>query len=60
MSTYKFNEEINCNTCKHGYCSYIDDYHNICGAGNCYLCAKSFGECDDYEKGTPPENAEEM
>ena len=58
----EFNENINCNTCKYGYFKGFssDGWHNICGAGNCYLCAIRNGECDDYEEGKPPEGSEEM
>lgn len=57
-----FTDEINCNTCKHGYFKDIspDGWHNLCGEDNCYLCAQRSGYCDKYEKGTPPEGKEEM
>lgn len=58
----KFNEDINCHTCKYGYFERLSESgnHNLCGKGNCYLCAAQYGECDDYEKGVPPEGKEEM
>lgn len=58
----KFNEEVNCSTCKHGYFEEFswDGWHNLCGAGHCYLCAGQCGYCGDYEHGTPPEGKEEM
>lgn len=54
----KFNKELNCKTCKHGYFNGTsgDGWHNLCGAGNCYLCAQNYEECDDYEQGDAPEN----
>ena len=58
----EFNEEVNCETCKHGYFAGIsgDGWHNLCGAGNCYLCARNYGCCDDYEKGEPPKDKASM
>ena len=58
----KFNDKINCYTCKHGYFKDFswDGWHNLCGAYHCYLCAENYGECDDYEEGIPPEGAEPM
>lgn len=57
-----FDENVNCNTCKHGYFKAISDdgWHNLCGADNCYLCAQNCEYCDDYEEGTPPYGAKLM
>lgn len=58
MSTrYIFNEEVNCSTCKNGYHDGYswDGWHNLCGAGRCYLCAERDQSCSSYEKGEPPE-----
>ena len=56
----EFTEEINCNTCKHGYFLDFssDGFHNMCGAYVCYLCHQRYGSCDDYEKGEVPEGKE--
>nr|DAH99466.1 MAG TPA: hypothetical protein [Caudoviricetes sp.] len=56
----KFDKDINCHTCKYGYFEDVSDegYHNLCGKRNCYLCAKIYGKCADYERGTPPEGKE--
>ena len=62
MCMCEFNEQINCNTCKHGYFAGFsyDGFHNLCGAGRCYLCAQQYEYCNYYEEGTPPEGKEEM
>jgi hypothetical protein len=58
----KFDENINCETCKYGYfLDYSDDgYHNLCGAGECYLCARLHNKCDFYEQGNIPEGSERV
>ena len=56
------NKEKICDTCKHGYFSdfSVDGYHNLCGAGECYLCNRQRGQCELYEQGEPPEESEPM
>lgn len=56
----KFDKDTNCHTCKYGYFEDVSDegYHNLCGKRNCYVCAKIYGGCVDYERGTPPEGRE--
>ena len=58
-------EEIyhDCNKCKHGFYAGSDctGWHNLCGAGHCYLCHQSNeGECDDYVEGDIPDGVEPM
>lgn len=56
-------EYSDCNTCKHGYFLGFssDGWHNLCGAGRCYLCHQnSGGECDDYENGEAPKDKEQI
>ncbi len=63
MSEYiKFDEDKNCETCKHGYFEDFDSsgFHNMCGAFRCYLCAQQFGGCSDYEAGEKPTGKEPM
>lgn len=57
-----FTDEINCGTCIHGYFMdfSFDGFHNLCGAGNCYLCAENNGRCYDYEKGDVPKDKERL
>jgi hypothetical protein len=58
----QFDKDKNCDTCKHGYFLdfSLDGYHNLCGAGECYLCAKIHRKCDSYEQGEAPDNSEPM
>jgi hypothetical protein len=52
-----------CNKCKNGYFASFDSssWHNLCGAGHCYLCQLQYGgKCVDYEEGSPPANASPM
>lgn len=54
-----------CNKCENGYFSDFDcsGWHNLCGAGHCYLChMNGFGssECPDFKEGKPPEGKELM
>lgn len=58
----KFNEEVNCESCRHGYfVDYSHDgWHMLCGKFRCYLCAKKQRECDDYEEGSPPEDKDDL
>lgn len=58
----KFDENINCNTCKYGYFLDIspDGNHNMCGAYECYLCAQLKNRCDSYEQGEPPKYSEPL
>lgn len=53
-----------CNKCVNGYFLAFDSsgFHNLCGAGHCYLCHQSNGEryCPDYEEGSPPDGVEPM
>lgn len=55
-----FDENINCNTCKHGYFKNISWDGCLCGANNCYLCAQKCEYCDDYEAGDVPEEKKPM
>ena len=57
------NVEVNhdCKKCKHGYFAAYDSsgWHNLCGAGHCYLCHQNKGgECNDYEEGEVPEGTD--
>jgi len=56
----KFDNEINCGSCKYGYLERFsnDGYHKLCGAEKCSLCATMRKECDSYEKGEIPEGKE--
>lgn len=61
MTENKITNKTLCDTCKHGYFADFDctGEHNLCGAGNCYLCVQSFNiDCDDYEKGKPEHDSE--
>ena len=54
-------EMIECKNCVHGYFSGSCGFHNLCGAGKCYLCHEQYGgECDEYIEGKPPEGKEPM
>ena len=57
-----FDENVNCNTCKHGYFNGIslDGDHNLCGASHCYLCAQKYKHCSLYEAGDVPDDKEPM
>lgn len=57
-----FNNEINCQTCKHGYDngSSWDGWHELCGVGRCYMCAERDGYCNEYEQGDIPEGKERI
>ena len=55
--------EHKCETCRFGYFEDFDStgWHNLCGAGHCYLCHQMFGgECDGYEKGPIPDGKDPM
>ena len=60
VTTYEFDDEINCESCKYGYFDTVTDdgNHSLCGAVRCYLCAESMGYCDKYEKGDIPAGEE--
>ena len=63
QSDETYDDEASCETCIHGYFAELssDGQHNLCGAGNCYLCKRVYGgSCDDYEKGKPPADKEPM
>lgn len=50
-----------CKNCVHGYYLESCGFHNLCGAGKCYLCHEQYGgECDEYIEGKPPEGKEPM
>lgn len=57
-----FNNEVNCQTCKHGYFKTIswDGNHNWCGADMCYLCSEEYQYCDSYEMGDVPEGKDRL
>lgn len=57
-----FDNEINCQTCKHGYDngSSWDGLHEMCGAHKCYMCAERDGHCSSYEQGDIPEGKERI
>lgn len=57
----KIEVEHKCKNCKHGYFADFDStgWHNLCGAGYCYLChQRDGGECYGYEAGPVPEGKE--
>lgn len=60
MDKIIFDEEVNCKTCKHGYHVYSTEYHCICGAGHCYMCAEVYRSCPYYEQGKPPEGTKKL
>lgn len=58
-----------CNNCVNGYFADFDHsgWHNLCGAGHCYLCHMrrlriGSGDCKclDFKEGKPPENSDPM
>ena len=52
-----------CNKCVNGYFLDFDisGWHNLCGAGHCYLCHLRFGgKCPDYEEGKVPDGVNPM
>ena len=61
MIIYKFDEKINCQTCRHGwYAGDFDLFCAFCGAYRCYMCTEKQGECPDYEPGDIPEGKERI
>lgn len=58
-----------CNKCVNGYFADFDHsgWHNLCGAGHCYLChMRMYGmmrgewECPDFKEGEPPKGKNPM
>lgn len=52
-----------CNKCVNGYFADFDSsgWHNLCGAGHCYLCHMNGNrECTDFKEGEPPKDKEPM
>ena len=58
----RYDDDHNCFNCRFGYFADIsgDGWHNLCGAGNCYLCVKNYKYCDKYEFGDIPDNVNSM
>lgn len=52
-----------CKTCKYGYIVGYDDFHELCGAEHCYLCAMDNTDengnmkCEDYTEENIPKNS---
>lgn len=56
-------EEHNCVTCVNGYFADFDlsGWHELCGAGHCYLCHMNRGDkCPNYKEGIPPDGKKLM
>ena len=58
----KYDNEHNCYNCRFGYFAEISDdgWHNLCGAGRCYLCAQNYEYCEEYEFGDIPDGVMKM
>lgn len=58
----KYDDEHNCYNCRFGYFDGFssDGWHNLCGAGNCYLCAQNNEYCEEYEFGDVPDGVIKM
>lgn len=58
----KYDDEHNCGNCKYGYFAgfFPDGWHNLCGAGLCYLCVGNNATCFEYEFGDIPEEHERI
>ena len=66
ISASGFDCVINHKKCFEKYSKCFEDFdstgwHNLCGAGHCYLCHQMFGgECSGYEEGPIPDGKDPM